>query len=99
MTKINKEEYTISKNAEAVKVSTFRNRIDYLLRIVRTDSHACVGKKEKAQCVRFAKDAGSELIATDCNRATKYDWDRREEALDISFSFISKSQHMSGIIV
>ena len=85
---IDTEKYTVANDANNVKASEFRELIDYLLRIIRIDSMACVTREEKAANVELAKRIGSELISTICKRASDKDWRRRECAIEDSFSYI-----------
>jgi nanoRNase/pAp phosphatase (c-di-AMP/oligoRNAs hydrolase) len=89
----NTADYTISADAQTVKVADFRNAIERLERIVRVDFHACVDADERAQWVERAKRAGRELIATTCKRANHNDWMRRERAIDASTDRIGEVLH------
>jgi len=75
---------TIAADAQAVKVSDFRNAIERVERILRVDFAACVNASERANCVERLRRAGRDLINTTCKRAKQADWARRERAIDAS---------------
>lgn len=83
--------YTISETAEVVNVAEFRNRIEYLERLMSVDYHACADQVERTRWVRSAQRFARELTETTCKRATDADWRRRERALDRSATMIIRN--------
>lgn len=76
---------------EIVNVGEFRNRIDHLNRITRTDFHACVNERERSNWVQICKRFQARLISTACKRAQSNDWEMREQAITHVASMLDRA--------
>lgn len=76
---------------KTVKVAEFRNAVDHLFRVVNQDYHACVGAGEVKNWVRIAQRVREEVQNIECKRASDYDKEQHQKALQAADDTLTKS--------
>ena len=75
-----------------VKVSSYRDSIDHLFRVVNVDYHACVNAGELRNWVSIAERLLAEVSGLECKRANEYDRDQHRQSLEAASARLAQAQ-------